>query len=703
MVIRTLIRGCLAVVLLGVSATAQQSGSRDMTNPFFSEFSTPFQTPPFSLIKNEHFMPAFIEGMKAQRAEIEAIVSNSQPASFENTIVALDRSGELLGKVSSTFFALRSANTTDVIQRIAQDVTPLLTKHRDDINLNEPLFERVKAVYAHREQATLTTEQRKLLDDVYKGFVRGGADLAPVKKDRFRKVNEDLSMLSLKYAENVLQETNAFLLVIDNKEDLAGLPQSVIDAAAEAAVQAKKPGAWVFTTKTPSMIPFLQYATNRDLREQLYTAYIMRGDNNDEYDNKTIAAQIAALRVERSNLLGYKTFADYSLERNMAKTSQTVYEFLDKLWKPALAIAKKERDEMQTLIKSEGATFQLRAWDWWYYAERVRKAKYDLDENELRPYFLMENVRKGVFDLATRLYGIQFVKRADIAVYNDEVEVFEVKEKDGTHIGILYTDYFPRGGKRSGAWCGSFRRQSWKDGAKITPLVYNVGNFSRPTADIPSLLSQDEVATLFHEFGHALDNLLEHTTYRGLSLPGDFVELPSQIMENWAFEPEVLRSYARHYRTNEVIPQDLIDKIVKSNKFNQGFATVEYLAACYLDMDWHSLTSTKPVETNAFETASLNRIGLIPEIASRYRTTYFQHIFSGGYSAGYYYYIWAEILDADAFEAFKENGLFDQKTAHAFREYILARGTADDAMKQYERFRGKEPSIEPLLKRRGLE
>ncbi len=701
--IRTFIRGCLALVLWGMPASAQQSGSRDMTNPFFSEFSTPFQTPPFSLIKNEHFMPAFIEGLKEQRAEIDAIASDPRPPTFENTIAALDQSGELLGKVSSTFFALRSANTSDDIQKIAQEVTPLLTKHRDDINLNETLFERVKAVYAAREQAALTTEQMKLLDDVYKGFIRGGADLAPVKKERFRKVNEDLSVLSLKYADNVLKETNGFLLVIDKKEDLAGLPQSVIDAAGETAVQAKKPGTWVFTTKTPSIVPFLQYASNRALREKLYTAYIMRGDNNNEFNTKSIAAQIAALRVERANLLGYKTFADYSLERNMAKTPQAVYDFLDKLWKPALANAKKERDEMQALIKQEGGNFTLQAWDWWYYAERVRKAKYDLDENELRSYFLMENVRKGVFDLATRLYGIQFVKRTDIAVYNDEVEVFEVKEQDGTHIGILYTDYYPRGGKRSGAWCGSFRRQSWKDGALITPLVYNVGNFSRPTADLPSLLSQDEVATLFHEFGHALDNLFERTAYRGLSLPGDFVELPSQIMENWAFEPEMLRSYARHFKTGEVIPQSLVDKIVKSSKFNQGFATVEYLAACYLDMDWHSLTSAKPVDANAFEAASLNRIGLIPEIASRYRTTYFQHIFSGGYSAGYYYYVWAEVLDADAFEAFKENGLFDQKTASAFREYVLARGTADDAMKQYERFRGRKPSIEPLLKRRGLE
>jgi peptidyl-dipeptidase Dcp len=681
---------------------AQQQGQQMNDNPFFLEYKTPFQAPPLDQIKNEHYIPAFMRGIEEQKKEIQTICSNAQPATFQNTVEVLDQTGDLLGRVSAVFFSIQGANTNDEIQKIANDITPLLTKHQDDIYLNEKLFQRIKTIYDQREKLGLTVEQSKLLDDYYKNFIRGGINLPDDKKERFRKINEELSVLSLKYDENVLKETMNFKLIIDKKEDLAGLPQTNIEAATEAATKANLPGKWLFTVKKPSMIPFLQYAKNRDLREKLFKAYIMRGDNNNEFDNKVIASKMAALRVERSNILGYKTFADFSLEKNMAKTPQNVYDFLNKLWEPALANAKKERDVMQEIINKEGGKFKLQPWDWWYYAEKVRKEKYDLDENELRPYFLMENVRKGVFDLATKLYGLQFIERKDIPTYSDEVTVFEVKENDGTHIGLLYTDYFPRPGKQAGAWCGGFRSQEIRNGKIVTPLVTNVGNFSRPVGDKPSLLSLDEVETLFHEFGHALQALLSNVSYKGLSLPGDFVELPSQIMENWAFEPEVLKTYAMHYKTGEVIPQNLVDKITKSKKFNQGFITVEYLAACYLDLDWHMLISTEPMETNPFELKSLAKIQLIPEIVSRYRSTYFLHIFSGGYSAGYYYYIWAEVLDADAFEAFKEKGLFDQATAKAFREFVLAKCTADDAMKQYERFRGKKPSIEPLLKRRGL-
>ena len=681
---------------------AQQQGQQMNDNPFFLEYKTPFQAPPLDQIKNEHYIPAFMRGIEEQKKEIQTICSNAQPATFQNTVEVLDQTGDLLGRVSAVFFSIQGANTNDEIQKIANDITPLLTKHQDDIYLNEKLFQRIKTIYDQREKLGLTVEQSKLLDDYYKNFIRGGINLPDDKKERFRKINEELSVLSLKYDENVLKETMNFKLIIDKKEDLAGLPQTNIEAATEAATKANLPGKWLFTVKKPSMIPFLQYAKNRDLREKLFKAYIMRGDNNNEFDNKVIASKMAALRVERSNILGYKTFADFSLEKNMAKTPQNVYDFLNKLWEPALANAKKERDVMQEIINKEGGKFKLQPWDWWYYAEKVRKEKYDLDENELRPYFLMENVRKGVFDLATKLYGLQFIERKDIPTYSDEVTVFEVKENDGTHIGLLYTDYFPRPGKQAGAWCGGFRSQEIRNGKIVTPLVTNVGNFSRPVGDKPSLLSLDEVETLFHEFGHALQALLSNVSYKGLSLPGDFVELPSQIMENLAFEHEVLKTYAMHYKTGEVIPQNLVDKITKSKKFNQGFITVEYLAACYLDLDWHMLISTEPMETNPFELKSLAKIQLIPEIVSRYRSTYFLHIFSGGYSAGYYYYIWAEVLDADAFEAFKEKGLFDQATAKAFREFVLAKCTADDAMKQYERFRGKKPSIEPLLKRRGL-
>ena len=685
----------LAMTLMTFAGIAQQ-------NPLLTTYGTPFETPPFDRIKNEQFMPAFREAMQQESKEVGAIAVNGEQATFQNTIEALDKSGLLLDRVRNVFFTLQGANTNDEIQKIANDVTPLLTKHRDDIMLNDRLFQRVKSIYDKRASLKLTDEQARLLDETYKAFVRGGANLTADQKKRFREINEELSTLSLRFEENVLKETNAFKLVIDKKEDLAGLPPAVIEGAAEAARKAGREGTWVFTVHKPSMIPFLQYAQNRSLREKLYTAYIMRGDHNNEYDNKSIIAQIAALRVERANLLGFKTYADYVLEQNMAKTPAAVYDFLNKLWEPALKNAAKERDEMQQVITKEGGNFALAPWDWWYYAEKVRKAKYDLDENELRPYFVLDNVRKGAFEVAHRLYGLQFVERKDIAVYNNEVTVFEVKREDGTHVGILYTDYFPRPGKQAGAWCGGFRSQERRGEAMVTPLVTNVGNFSRPAGDQPALLSPDEVRTLFHEFGHALNSLLQDQTYRTLSVPVDFVELPSQIMENWAFDPEVLRLYARHYATGEVIPAGLAEKITRSDKFNQGFITVEYLAASILDMDWHTLTSTTPVDANTFEKQSVEKMRLIPEIISRYRSPYFAHIWSSGYSAGYYSYIWAAVLDADAFEAFKEHGLFDRSTAKAFEEFVLAKGATDDAMKQYVKFRGKKPAIEPLLKRRGL-
>jgi peptidyl-dipeptidase Dcp len=696
----TMVLLCIVSFASGQEQKKEPSGM----NPFFAKFNTPFETPPFNLIKNEHFMPAFLKGMEEQKKEIDAILTNAQPPSFKNTVEALERTGLALDRASSVFYGLQGANTNDDIQKIANDVAPLLSKHRDDINLNEKLFQRVRAVYSLRAKLGLNPEETKLLDDMYKNFVRGGANLPSGKKERFRKLNEQLSLLGLKFDENVLKETNSFKLVIEKQEDLDGLPQNAIDGAADAAKKAGLDGKWVFTVHKPSMIPFLQYAKNRSLREKLLNAYITRGDHNNEFDNKTVVSKMASLRVERAHLLGYKTHADFVEEKNMSKTPAAVYELLNKLWKPALKNAVKERDVMQELIKKEGGTFKLEPWDWWYYAEKERKAKYDLDENELRPYFLLENVIKGAFEVATRLFGLQFVERNDVSKYIDETTVFEIKRSDGSHVGILYTDYFPRPGKQSGAWCGGFRGQEWRDGKMIAPLVYNVGNFSRPTGDKPALLSPEEVATLFHEFGHALNSLLQNQTYRSLSVPGDFVELPSQIMENWAFDPEVLRMYARHYKTGETIPQVLIDKISMSDKFNQGFITVEYLAACFLDMDWHSLTTPKLADVNAFEKKSLDKIKLMPEIGVRYRSTFFRHIWSagGGYDAGYYYYIWAAVLDADAFEAFKENGLFDQATAKAFMEHVLAKGATDDAMKQYEKFRGKKPSIEPLLKKRGL-
>jgi len=681
------------------------SQDKNMDNSFFKEWSTPFQTPPFEEIKLEHYLPAFEEGIKLQKAEVDKIINNTEKPTFENTIEAMEKSGKLLTKVSSVFYNLNSANTNDEMQKIAKTVAPMLSKHNDDINLNEKLFAKVKSIYNEKDGLNLTTEQNKVLKDYYDGFIRGGANLTNEQKEKFRKLNEELSLLSLKFGENLLKETNAVGLIIDDKNDLLGLPESVMQAAFELGKAKGHEGKWVFTLQKPSFIPFLQYSEKRNLREKIFKAYINRSNNNNDFDNKKILSSIAALRVERANLLGYKTHADYILEKNMAKNSQIVYKFLTDLWKPALKRAKMEIDDMQKIIYNEGNNFKLEAWDWWYYAEKVKKEKYDLDEEMLRPYFKLENVLQGVFDVASKLYGIQFVERNDIPMYHPDVKVIEVKETTGNHIAILFTDYFPRDSKRSGAWMNSFRKQSNIGNNFITPIIGNVGNFSKPTSDKPSLLSLDEVETLFHEFGHALHGILSNSVYpsvSGTSVPRDFVELCSQIMENWALAPEVLKMYAKHYQTNEPMPDDMIKKIENSKLFNQGFETVEYLAASFLDMDWHTLINAEEEDAINFEKESLSKIGLIPEIESRYQSTNFQHIFSGGYSSGYYSYIWAAVLDADAFEAFEENGLFDQATALSFRKNILEKGGSEDPMELYKRFRGREPKVDALLKRRGL-
>ena len=673
-------------------------------NPLLSEFDTPFQVPPFDKIKEEYYLPAFKEGMEQQNMEIEAIVNNPETSTFKNTIEAMESTGSLLRRVGNVFGVLNGSMTNEDMQNIAKEIAPLRSKHRDNIRLNGKLFQRIKAVYEQKDKLDLTTEQNTLLVKYYKDFVRSGANLDEEKKATLKEINQEISVLTVQFGENVLKENNRFEMVIDNREDLAGLPQAVITGAEEAAKERGHEGKWVFTIHKPSMIPFLQYSEKRDLREKIFKAYINKGDNNDELDNKAILAKIAALRVKRANLLGYRTHADYVLENNMAKKSENVYKFLEQLWKPALKMAKREAKELQEMIRKEGHDFKLQPWDWWYYAEKLKKAKYALDEEMLRPYFKLENARDGAFAVASKLYGIQFIERDDIPKYHEDARVFEVKEADGTHIGILYTDYFPRASKRGGAWMNSFRKQS-RHGKEIYPVITNNGNFSKPTGDKPALISSEEVSTLFHEFGHGLHGLLSDCTYNrlsGTSVPRDFVEVQSQIMENWAFEPEVLKMYAKHYETGEVIPQELIDKLKKAKHFNQGFVTVEYLAASFLDMDWHTLTEAKELDVHEFETESLNKIGLIPEIIVRYKSPYFRHIFSGGYASGYYSYIWAEVLDADAFEAFKETSLFDQKTAQSFRENVLERGGTEDPMVLYKRFRGAEPKVEALLKRRGL-
>jgi len=692
-------------LLLVMAGVLFWSGSKQEDNPLLSEFNTTFQVPPFDKIMEEHYLPAFKEGIEQQKKEIDEIINNTEIPNFKNTIEALESTGALLRRVSNVFYVLNGTETNDHMQEIAKEIAPLLSKHRDDIRLNEKLFKRIKAVYVQRDKSDFTVEQKTLLEKYYKDFVRGGANLDMEKKVRLREINKELSLLTLKFGENILKENNRFELVIEKKDDLAGLPEAVIKGAAEAASKRGYEGKWVFTLHKPSMIPFLQYSEKRELREKIFKAYINRGNNNDELDNKAILARIAAFRVEKAYLLGYKTHAHFVLEQNMAEKPENVYSFLNRLWKPALEMAKKEAKELQEMIRKEGKDFKLQSWDWWYYTEKLKKAKYDLDEEMLRPYFKLENVIQGAFYVANKLYGIQFVERTDIPKYHEVVKVFEVKEADGSHIGILYTDYFPRASKRGGAWMNSFRKQSKLGGKEVHPVITNNGNFSKPTGNKPALISSEEVKTLFHEFGHALHGLLSNCTYNrlsGTSVPRDFVELPSQIMENWALEPDVLKIYAKHYETGEVIPQALINKLKKAGLFNQGFASVEYLAASFLDMDWHTLTEAKELDPGEFETKSLSKIGLIPEIIVRYRSPYFNHIFSGGYSSGYYSYIWAEVLDADAFEAFKETSLFDQKTAQAFRKNILERGGTEDPMTLYKSFRGAEPKVESLLKRRGL-
>jgi peptidyl-dipeptidase Dcp len=686
----------MAILTIGCSVRPE--------NTLLQQWKTPFQTPPFEEIKDEHFMPAFLEAMAIEKAEVEAIANNKKKPTFKNTIEAMEESGKLHDRISRVFYALNDAETNDQLQDILKKVTPLQAKHSDDINLNKALFARIKQIYEKKESLALTPEQDTLLENYFLRFVRSGANLNDEDKDELRKINEELSNLYVKFQKNHLKETNAIALVIEKEENLAGLPDEVVQGAAEMAKARGMEGKWVFTLQKPSFIPFLMSSEKRQLREIVFKAYINRCNNNDEFDNKKLIARIAALRVARANLLGYKNHADFVLERNMAKKPEAVYRFLYDLWKPAVKRAMMEIADMQAIIDKEGHDFKLKAWDWWYYSEKVKKEKYALDEAMLRPYFKMENVRKGAFDVAEKLYGIRFVKRTDIQVYHPDVEVFEVLEADGTHLGIFYSDYYPRDGKSSGAWSGTFRSQSDIEGNFITPLNYNVGNFAKPTADKPSLMSMDEVLTLFHELGHGLNSLFANTVYSGSRrVPSDFVELPSQIMENWASDPAVLKTYAFHYETGKPIPQEIIDKLEKSKHFNQGFMMVEYLAASFLDMDWHILTDTSEPDAAELEKASLEKIGLMSEIESRYQSTNFGHIFaSGGYSSGYYSYIWAAVLDADAFQAFKETDLFNKELAASFRKNVLSKGS-NDTMAQYVKFRGAEPKVDALLKKRGLD
>ena len=671
-------------------------------NPFFTEWDTPFQVPPFQRIETKHYRPALLAGIEKQRTEIEVIINNPEAPSFKNTIEAFETTGQFLERVENVFNSISSTDATDELDNIEREFKPIKSHHRDDILLDEKLFQRIKNVYNKQDRSVLTIEQNTLLDKIYQDFVRNGANLTDAEKVKLRRINEDLALLTMEFAQNIRKEIETWEMVLDEESDLIGLPERVVTMAAQLAEERGKPGKWLFTLDKPSWIPFLQFSERRDLREKIYMAYINRGNNNDQLDNKERINKIVNLRIKRVNLLGYATHADYVLERSMAKNPAGVYELLNKLWEPALRRAKTEAAEFQAFIDREDGDFQLQSWDWWYYSEKVRQEKYNLDENQLRPYFEINNVRDGAFAVANKLYGITFTERSDIPVYHPEVKVFEVKEADGTHLGILYTDYHPRVGKYAGAWASGFRSQSNRNDHWVTPITINVCNLSRSTGDQPALISFSEVETLFHEFGHALHGLLRTRTYTDQVMPRDFVELPSQIMENWAAEPVVLKEYARHYQTAEPLAEELIEKLHASRLHNQGFKMTEYLAASILDMDWHTLTESNNLNPIEFENASFKAMGLIPEIISRYRSPYFNHIFSGGYSAGYYSYIWAQVLDADAFQAFKYTDLFNQELANRFRKYVLGLSGTQDAMESYREFRGQDPQIEPLLVKRGL-
>ncbi len=687
------------------SPESQQETVEDM-NPFFTTYATPYEVPPFDVIKNEHFKPAMEEGIRRHAAEIEAIANAKEVPTFENTIVAMDNSGALLDKVTTVFYNLNSANTNDSIQTIAKEIAPELSKHSDNISLNAPLFVRVKKLWDNKESLKLDAEQSQLLEKTYKSFVRSGANLSDADKEKLRAINGELSVLSIQFGQNVLAETNNYKMVVEKEEELAGLPQSLIEGAAAKAKEEGQEGKWIFTLHNPSVMPFLQYAENRELRKKIWNAYRKRGDNNNEFDNKEIIIKLANLRRERAQLLGYDNHAQYVLEESMAKTPENVYKLLDQLWAPALEVAKQERDDMQKMVNTSGQNFKLAPYDWRFYTEKVRKERFDLDEQEIKPYFSLDKVREGVFTVTNKLYGLTFEELKDIPTYHEEVTAYAVKEADGTHVGVLYMDFFPRESKRGGAWMTSYRGQKMENGERKAPVISIVCNFSKPTANAPALLSFDEVSTFFHEFGHSLHGLLSNVKYQslaGTSVPRDFVELPSQIMENWAAEPEVMKMYAKHYQTGEAIPDELIKKIQATGTFNQGFATTEYLAASLLDLDFHS--QEKPIEedVNSFEQASMQKIGLIGEIIPRYRSTYFNHVFAGGYSSGYYSYIWSGVLDSDAFESFKETSLFDKEQAAKFRKNVLERGGTKDPMEMYVDFRGRQPDIGPLLKKRGLD
>ena len=701
---KTILMTALSLALCGCSTKEAQT---EQGNPFFSEFNTPYGIAPFADITIEHYREGMLKGMEEQKAEIEAIINNSETPTFENTILALDKSGQLLRKVRGTFSPLSSSNSNDEFRALQKEMSPLSSTHNDDIYLNEKLFARVKNVYDSRESLDLTAEQAKVLENIYKRFVNSGANLNEEQKALLREINKELSMLQLTFSQNLLHETNNSFVVAETLEELKGLPQANIDAAAKMAADNGQLGKWMFNMQRPSCNPVLQYCENRELREKVYNAYYNRGNQNNEYDSKEICAKIVAKRLEKAKLMGYDNYAQMVLEDRMAKTPEAVYDLLMQVWTPAVAKAKEELDDIRAEIRKEGKDFEPAGWDYMYYLDKAKKAKYAVDEQEIKNYMEANNVMEGIFYVATKLYGITFKEITDkVPAYEPTAKAYEVIDKDGTLLAIFYSDQFTREGKNAGAWCTSFRPQSYdENGKRIVPIVVNSCNMTPATENTPALQSIDNVKTMFHEFGHALHNFMRDVQYSGASgVERDFVELPSQINEHWALEPEVLAVYAKHYQTGEIIPMELVEKIQESDKYGQGFATVEYIAASLSDMDLHVLTEV-PADLNVmdFEAEGLAKRGIPSQILPRYRMTNFSHTMGGGYTAGYYSYMWAEVLDADAFEAFAETGdIFNQKVAAKFRNHVLTLGGIEDGMTMYKKFRGREPKIDALLRNRGF-
>lgn len=696
----------ILILPIMLSASNQPEKKDNVSNnPLLQEWNTPFGVPPFDQIEDEHFEPAFEIAMQEQNENIQAIIDNGEEPNFENTIEALEFSGQTLAKVAGVFYNLLSTNTSESLQEIAQKMAPLMSQHGDNISMNADLFEKIDAVYMKKDKLDLSDEQMMLLELTYKDFVKGGAKLNDTDKESLKEINGRLSLLALQFGDNLLAETNSFQLVIEDEADLAGLPESFIEASAIAATENDLDGKWLITLHNSSALPFLQYAENRELRKEVQTAYVNRGNNNNKFDNKAIIIKMAELRIKKAQLLGYDNHASLVLEDNMSKTPENVYNLLNQLWTPALKMANEEAEMYRAMMKKDGVEGELEASDWRYYTERVRKEKYNLDEEMLKPYFKLENVKEGVFEVSNKLFGLSFIKRDDIPVYHPDAEAYEVVDANGKHVAVLYMDYHPRSSKRGGAWMNDFRGQYVYNGENVSPIITINCNFTKPTGTQPALITFDEASTLFHEFGHGLHGMLSDCMYPGTSgtnVPRDFVELPSQLLENWAAEPEVLKMYALHYETGEPIPDELIEKMKATGYFNQGFATVEYLAASYLDLYWHSMEEMTETDVLVAEAKALKELGLIPEIVSRYRSTYFSHIFAGGYSSGYYSYIWSEVLDSDVFGAFKENGVFDAETAASLKENIYSNGHKDDPMDMFVNFRGREPKIDALLEKRGL-